>query len=111
MANNKNFVIKNGLEVGQNISAQEITANSVVTNSISIGSIDDTAIGEFIPAAGNFTTLTASGAFSADLSLVSSNGDLSVVHGGTGASTAEQARTNLDVDQAGTALVLAIAMG
>ena len=37
--------------------------------------------------------------------------DLAVADGGTGASTAAAARTNLDVDQAGTAVALAIALG
>jgi hypothetical protein len=36
---------------------------------------------------------------------------LSVAQGGTGATTAEAARTSLDVDQAGEALALAIALG
>ena len=37
--------------------------------------------------------------------------DLTVADGGTGASTAAAARANLDVDQAGTAVALAIALG
>tara|TARA_R100001443_G_scaffold47021_1_gene59723 strand:- start:1629 stop:2081 length:453 start_codon:yes stop_codon:yes gene_type:complete len=37
--------------------------------------------------------------------------DLNVTDGGTGASSASAARNNLDVDQAGTALALAIALG
>ena len=37
--------------------------------------------------------------------------DLTVSNGGTGASSAAAARTNLDVDQAGTALAMAIALG
>jgi hypothetical protein len=37
--------------------------------------------------------------------------DLAVADGGTGASTAAAARTNLDVDQAGTAVAMAIALG
>jgi len=37
--------------------------------------------------------------------------DITVADGGTGASSAADARTNLDVDQAGTAVALAIALG
>jgi len=37
--------------------------------------------------------------------------DLAVADGGTGASTAEGARANLNVDPAGTAVALAIALG
>lgn len=37
--------------------------------------------------------------------------DLALADGGTGASTAAGARANLDVDQAGTAVALAIALG
>ena len=37
--------------------------------------------------------------------------DLTVANGGTGASTAAGARTNLNVDEAGTALALSIALG
>ena len=37
--------------------------------------------------------------------------DLAVADGGTGSSTAAGARANLDVDQAGTAVALAIALG
>ena len=38
-------------------------------------------------------------------------GTLAISGGGTGATTAAGARTNLDVDQAGTAVALAIALG
>jgi len=52
-----------------------------------------------------------SGVLTADLSTISSTGDLAVADGGTGSSTAAGARTTLDVDQAGTALALSIALG
>lgn len=42
---------------------------------------------------------------------ISGINDLAVADGGTGASSASAARNNLDVDQAGTALALAIALG
>lgn len=38
-------------------------------------------------------------------------GTIAIANGGTGATTAAGARTNLDVDQAGTAVALAIALG
>ena len=84
---------------------------TVTTMDLNGGTIDGTIIGGAVTAAGSFTTLNASGALTADLSAITSSGDLAVVDGGTGASTALAARTNLDVDQAGTALALAIALG
>ena len=53
-------------------------------------------------------TTSAGVTISGALSLVT---DLAVAHGGTGASTAAGARTNLNVDEAGTALALSIALG
>jgi len=84
---------------------------SVTTVDINGGTVDGTVIGGVAAAAGSFTTLGASGVLTADLSTISSTGDLAVADGGTGASTAAAARTNLDVDQAGTALALSIALG
>ena len=84
---------------------------TVTTVDINGGTVDGAVIGGVAAAAGSFTTLGASGVLTADLSTISSTGDLAVADGGTGASTATAARTNLDVDQAGTALALAIALG
>jgi len=53
----------------------------------------------------------ANGANSDITSLSGLTTALSVAQGGTGATTAAAARTNLDVDQAGEALALAIALG
>jgi hypothetical protein len=84
---------------------------SVTTVDLNGGTIDGTVIGGGTAAAGSFTTVGVTGVLTADLSTISSTGDLAVADGGTGASTAASARTNLDVDQAGTALALAIALG
>tara|TARA_R110000765_G_scaffold11024_2_gene35239 strand:- start:15 stop:1397 length:1383 start_codon:yes stop_codon:yes gene_type:complete len=84
---------------------------TVTTVDINGGTVDGAIIGGAAAAAGSFTTLGASGVLTADLSAISSTGDLAVSNGGTGASTAAAARTNLDVDQAGSALALAIALG
>ena len=84
---------------------------TVTTMDLNGGTVDGTVIGGASAAAGSFTTLNASGVLTADLSTITSSGDLAVADGGTGASTAAAARTNLDVDQAGTALALSIALG
>jgi len=90
-----------------------VTTSSLVATTADIngGTVDGAIIGGASAAAGSFTTLNASGVLTADLSTITSSGDLAVADGGTGASTAAAARTNLDVDQAGTALALAIALG
>jgi hypothetical protein len=56
------------------------------------------------------TTATVSGGGIVDLT-TDVTGILPIANGGTNASTAAGARTNLDVDQAGTAVALAIALG
>lgn len=78
---------------------------TVTTADINGGTIDGTVIGGTSAAAGTFTNITATGGSITGIT------DLAVADGGTGASTAADARTNLDVDQAGTALALAIALG
>ena len=88
-----------------------VASSVLTTTDINGGTVDGAIIGGASTAAGSFTTLNASGVLTADLSTISSTGDLAVADGGTGASTAATARTNLDVDQAGTALALAIALG
>ena len=96
---------------GGSLTGTWTSLGTVTTMDLNGGTIDGTVIGSVGTAAGSFTTLNASGVLTADLSTISSTGDLAVADGGTGASTALAARTNLDVDQAGTALALAIALG
>lgn len=83
---------------------------SVTTVDINGGSIDNSTIGAATPAAGTFTSMTSSNV-SITGGSISGITDLAVADGGTGASTAAAARTNLDVDQAGTAVAMAIALG
>ena len=86
---------------------------SMGANTVDIdgGTIDGTVVGGVTPAEGYFTNLTASGTINIDLSNISTTGVLAVASGGTGATNDEDARTNLDVDVAGTALALSIALG
>ena len=84
---------------------------SVTTVDINGGTIDNATVGAVNPAEGYFTNLTASGTINIDLSNISTTGVLAVSSGGTGAANEEDARTNLDVDVAGTALALSIALG
>jgi hypothetical protein len=90
----------------------EVDANGVIRfaetfGNVLIGSAIDDGINKLQVTGG----MSVTGVFTTDLSTTSSAGDLSVANGGTGASTALAARTNLDVDQAGEALALAIALG
>ena len=101
-----------GTVIGGTTPAAVTTSSLVATTAdINGGTVDGAIIGGTSAAAGSFTTLNASGVLTADLSTITSSGDLAVADGGTGASTELAARTNLDVDQAGTALALAIALG
>lgn len=87
------------------------TSMDAGTVDIDGGTVDGTVVGGVVPAEGYFTNLTASGTINIDLSNISTTGVLAVSSGGTGATNAEDARTNLDVDVAGTALALSIALG
>jgi hypothetical protein len=108
--------------------AASLTAGNVTTNANLTGHITSTGNSAVL---GSFTSLqlktaltdeTGSGAAvfatsptfttpTIDLSAITSSGDLAVADGGTGSSTAAAARTALDVDQAGEALAMAIALG
>ena len=87
------------------------------------GTIDNVVIGGDVPAEGNFTNinvdndviidgdLTVDGSLEIDLGDLGGVSVLPINKGGTGADNEEDARTNLNVDVAGTALVMAIALG
>jgi hypothetical protein len=84
---------------------------TVTTIDLNGGTVDGTEIGSSSPSSATVTTLTVNTSATLELDQVTSTSDLQVSEGGTGSSTASGARTNLDVDQAGTALALAIALG
>jgi hypothetical protein len=59
----------------------------------------------------NLTSFTSGGAVYATSSSVLTTGTLPLASGGTGATTVSGAQTNLQVDPAGTAVAMAIALG
>jgi hypothetical protein len=99
VASNINISIPSGQVTGLGTMATQ-NANAVA---ITGGNINGTVIGGTTPAAATFTALTATG--STNLSTVASgtwNGStIAVAYGGTGATTATGARTNLSAAQSG----------
>jgi len=104
------WLIENGLSGSRDISlTQGSGANVTVSNGSAALVYTDGAgsSGAVVNALGSlsFSNITITGGSITGIT------DLAVADGGTGASTAAAARTNLDVDQAGTAVALAIALG
>ena len=95
-----NTVVAGTLGVTGAITATGGVNGNITTSSATItgGTINGTAIGGSMAAAGAFTTLSASGAFSL------SGDQVQVSEGGTGATTAATARVNLLPSYAGNAL-------
>jgi hypothetical protein len=83
-----------------------VTSLASATVSINDATITLTA-GTGLTGGGDFTTNQAGN----ETITIGLSSPVSVANGGTGATDAAGARTNLDVDQAGTALALAIALG
>lgn len=68
---------------------------TLATVDIDAGAIDGTTVGSTTPAAGAFTTLGATGVATIELGSIVTTTDLPVAAGGTGASNATDALTNL----------------
>ena len=89
------------------------TSGTTLTRSVSESSNSDNAINLSGTAIVFITAVAAD--LTSNVSITGGNisgiVDLAVSDGGTGASSASAARNNLDVDRAGTALALAIALG
>lgn len=88
--------------ISDGVSSYWIDIQSGLVTGNASGVISDTTIAGNLTVTGN-ATIAGNVTFSSTV--------LPVVSGGTGANTAAQARTNLGVDPAGTAVALSIALG
>lgn len=104
------FLLQNALSGSRDISVGQGTgANVTVTNGQSaIVYCDGGGSGAIVYSVGDNLSMSNANITGGSVSGIT---DLAVADGGTGASTAAAARTNLSVDEAGTAVALAIALG
>ena len=101
------------IDLATDVSGALPTANLTVVNS-NTGSFGSSTLVPVITVndKGLITAVTTASVSSGTVDLTTDvTGILPIANGGTGSSTAAGARTNLDVDQAGTAVALAIALG
>lgn len=99
--------VTNNITVGGTVDGRDVAADGTKLDGIEASATADQTGAEIASAISGETvsTLTINGGSITGIT------DLAVADGGTGASTAEAARANLDVDPAGTAVALAIALG
>lgn len=99
--------VTTNIVVGGTVDGRDVAADGTKLDGIEAGATADQTGAEIASAISGETvsTLTINGGSITGIT------DLAVADGGTGASTAEAARANLDVDPAGTAVALAIALG
>ena len=104
------FLFQNALSGSRDISVGQGTgANVTVTNGQSaIVYCDGGGSGAIVYSVGDNLSMSNANITGGSVSGIT---DLAIADGGTGASTAAAARTNLSVDEAGTAVALAIALG
>lgn len=100
---------------GSTYSLAALTAGSGISITNGAGSISIATIANgtvtSVNAAGGTTGMTFSGGPITGSGTLTLGGTLAVANGGTGATTVSGAQTNLQVDPAGTAIAMAIALG
>jgi hypothetical protein len=105
-----------GNSTGNTLAKATLTAGSGVSISNGSGSITISATGTggtvtSVDVSGGTTGLTTSGGPITGSGTITLAGTLALANGGTGATTVAGAQTNLQVDPAGTAIAMAIALG
>jgi hypothetical protein len=105
-----------GNSTGNTLTKATLTQGSGVTITNGAGSITISATGlggtvTSVDVSGGLTGLTTSGGPVISSGTITLGGTLAVGYGGTGATTIAGAQTNLQVDPAGTAVAMAIALG
>jgi hypothetical protein len=105
-----------GNSTGNTLAKSTLTAGSGVTIVNGSGSITISATGTggtvtSVDVSGGTTGLTTSGGPITSSGTITIGGTLALASGGTGATTVSGAQTNLQVDPAGTAVSMAIALG
>lgn len=99
--------VTNNITVGGTVDGRDVATDGTKLDGVEANATADQTGAEIASAISGETvsTITINGGS------ITGIADLAVADGGTGASTSEAARANLDVDQAGTAVALAIALG
>jgi hypothetical protein len=105
-----------GNTTGNTLTKATLTAGSGVTITNGSGSITISATGTggtvtSVAVSGGTTGLTTSGSPITSSGTITIGGTLALASGGTGATTVSGAQTNLQVDPAGTAIAMSIALG
>jgi trimeric autotransporter adhesin len=105
-----------GNTTGNTLAKATLTAGTGVTITNGSGSITISATGTggtvtSVAVSGGTTGLTTSGSPITSSGTITIGGTLALASGGTGATTVSGAQTNLQVDPAGTAIAMSIALG
>jgi hypothetical protein len=105
IGNTAGSLTKTTITAGSNISVTNGDGSITIAVAGAVGSVSS------VDVSGGTTGLTTSGGPITTSGTITLAGTLAITNGGTGATTVSGAQTNLQVDPAGTAVALAIALG